>query len=283
MGSSARIVRLATLGDPLGLQPIAEAIFGVGDRRPDWFARKLARECVDPALSVVALADDGEAPLGYVLVGTPPSRRPAARTAGTGVLEIARGLGLGRALVTAALAAVAADHGALEVWAEDGREPFWIALGFAVVRSFDTLLAFGRAPAGAMHLPAATTWEPATPYHEHQAFLAEAWKRVPAHERGTFELTTPQGAAIVHVARENRALAIHRTLVQAREPARVHAIALAAYAAVLERIPSDVPVVLIGADRVSSVTASLREQEWTVVQRGSLVSRSAGQAEGSPR
>ena len=280
---SARIVSLATLGDPVRLQPLAEAIFGAGDRRPDWFARKLARECVDPSLSFVALAEHSDEPLGYVLVGTPPSRRPSARTAGTGVVEYARGLGLGRALVSAALTAVAADHDALEIWAEDGRESFYFALGFAAVRSFDTLLAFGRGPAGALQLPAAATWDCATAYHEHQVFLAEAWQRVSSHERGTFNLTTPHGAAILHVCRENRALAIHRTLVQARESTRVDAIAIAAYAALLERIPSDTPVVLVGADRVSSVTASLREREWTVVQRGTLVSCRAGQAQGGPR
>src|SRR5690606_23057275 len=42
--------------DLAALTRLAEAMFGRGDRPPGWLARKLARERVDPDLSVLAVA-----------------------------------------------------------------------------------------------------------------------------------------------------------------------------------------------------------------------------------
>jgi hypothetical protein len=275
-----RIVSLAHLGrDPTvvaaRLQPLAESIFGAGDRRPDWLARKLFRECVDVDLSRLAIAgddpDDASAWLGYVLVGTPPSLRPAARTAGTGVVAYARGAGLGRALVESALAGVAArdDLDSLEILAEQGRETFYSRLGFVPVQSLATLLAFGRGEV-ALQLPPAAPWDDGTPATDVQAFLAEAWSRTPASERGTFELATPHGRVTLHVCREGVALAIHRTRVDAPLEC-VNTAASAAYDAFLDAIPDGTPALLVGIDRVSSVTRSLDASGWIVVQRATLV------------
>jgi len=289
---SVRVEPLAVLGDPVRLQPLAERIFGKGDRRPDWFARKLAREHVDPRLSRIAIdgdPDDPHAWRGYILVGSPPSRHPAARTAGTGVVADARGRGLGRALVESALAAVAADHDALEILAEAGREPFYERLGFTRVHAFATLLAFGRNPdASPLELPPPRPWDPGPGFHERQAFLAEAWEGTPACERGSVAITTTHGDAILHVCRENRALAIHRTLVAPHEgaadvmaaPQMVDRLARAALDAWLARVPTATPVVLVTAPRVSSIT---EDGMWVVVQRGTLVRARAGQVKDGPR
>jgi GNAT superfamily N-acetyltransferase len=289
---SVRIEPLAVLGDPVRLQPLAERIFGKGSRRDDWLARKLVRECVDPHLSRIAIdgdTDDPDAWQGYVLVGTPASRHPAARTAGTGVAPHARGRGLGRALVESALLAVAraGDHDALEILAEHGREPFYERLGFARVRPFATLLAFGRGPENAvLELPPPLPWDPEIGCREHQGFLAEAWHGTPAHERGSFAIATPHGNAIVHVCRENRALAIHRTVVTTADAKRDDTIADAALDALLARVPAATPVVLVGTHRVSSVTDDSPQSphsRWIVVQRGTLVRARAGQRAGGPR
>jgi GNAT superfamily N-acetyltransferase len=287
---STTIVPLAALGDPTRLQPLAEAIFGTGDRRRDWLARKLDRECVDPSLSRVAIegdVDDPSAWRGYVLVGTPPSRRPAARTAGTGVIASARGRGIGRALVRAALEAVA-DAGLyeeLEILAEDGREPFYERLGFARERAFATLLAFGRGME--KPLPAPLPWDPGPRCREIHGFLAEAWARTPSLERGTDVISTPHGTAILHVCRENRAFAIHRTLVVDRPGVDIEATAIAAWDAWLDRIREGTPALIVGVDAapsgagsVSSVTAAFTACEgsrWIVAQRGTLVRAHAGQ------
>jgi len=285
---SVRIVPLAAAGDPTGLQPLAEAIFGAGDRRPDWFARKLVRECVDPEPPRLAIDDelgppgDPRAWLGYVLVGTPPSRQPTARTAGTGVLAAARGRGLGTALVQAAMQACArAGYDALELWAEDGQESFYRRLGFVPVLLFETLLAFGRAPAGApLELPPPLPWDaPPEPSDtprlepvEVQSFLAEAYERTPTAERGTVRITTPHGLAHAHLCREGRAIAIHRTLVPPYDPTSD---ALTLFDAVLARSPPQTPVVLVAIDRVSSITASLCNRDatapWQPIQRGAIV------------
>lgn len=279
---STAIVPLSAIGDPTRVQSLAESIFGTGDRRADWLARKLDRECVDPELSRLAVdgdADDPSAWRGYVLVGTPPSRRPAARTAGTGVVASARGEGIGGALVQAALEAVA-DAGlyeTLEILAEDGRESFYERLGFVRERSFATMLAFGRGTD--RPLPAPLPWDPGPRCREIHGFLAEAWARTPSVERGTDVISTPHGTAILHVGRENRALAVHRTLVVDRPGVDPSATAIAAWDAWLDRIGEGTPALLVGIE-VSSITASLADGDgsrWIVAQRGTLVRAHAGQ------
>jgi GNAT superfamily N-acetyltransferase len=275
---SERIVALAELGDPTRAATLAERAFGAGDRAPGWFARKLLREHVDLELSRVVLdgePDDPQAWLGYVLVGTPPSRAPAARTAGTAVVEAARGRGLGSALLRdAADRCRTRGFAALELWAEHDREGFYAKLGFTAVLRFDTLLAFARGDPE-LALPAAVPWAAPADLLELHGWLREAWERTPCDARASFRCDE----ALSHVAREGRAFAIHRT---ALAPALLAAPTRTAawFDALLQRLPAPAPVVAIALDRVSSITAELREHGWSVAQRGTVMSLrlSAGQA-----
>lgn len=274
--SGPRIVALAELGDPARLQPLAEAIFGAGDRRPDWFVRKLAREHVDPRLSQVATDGDADDParwLGYVLVGTPPSRAPAARTSGTGVRADARGHGLGGALLHAAVTAAAhAGIPALELWAEHDRRSFYAAHGFVVRRTFETWLTFARGRERD-ELPTPTAFDrPGS--RVVGEFLREAWEHADA--RHSFD----HDGVLVHLAREGVAHAIHRILAA---PEVSDAGIVAALDRVIERLPAAAPVLAIAIDRprdgeaVSSITGSLAarldDAGWRVVQRGHVMVR----------
>ena len=63
-----RVVPLAGLPLP-ALERLARRIFGDGDRPAGWLARKLAREAVDPRLSVLALAagpDPQDTPISHM-------------------------------------------------------------------------------------------------------------------------------------------------------------------------------------------------------------------------
>ncbi len=269
---SQRIVALAELGDPGRLATVAEAAFGRGERRPGWFPRKLWREHVDVELSRVAIdgaSDDPDALLGYVLVGTPPSRAPAARTAGTAVRPDVQGRGLGAALLReAAAAARARGCTALELWAEHERVDFYARLGFTTLFAFDTLLAFATGDPG-LALPEPTSWDPpdAPATLELHAWLPEAWARTPAIERASFR----DAEGLAHVAREGVAFVVQRTLLAADvigSPVR----ATRWFDALLQRMPAPAPVVLVALDRVSSITAALREHGWSVAQRGAVMS-----------
>ncbi len=270
-----RIISLADIGDPLRVQPLAEAIFGRGDRRPDWFARKLVREHVDPGLSQLAIAGEPGDPAcwgGYVLVGTPPSRAPAARTAGTGVRVEARGRGLGTALLEAAAnAARCAGFAALELWAEHARGSFYAAHGFVVQRSFETWLTFARGQTED-RLPAPLPFD-RTKTLVIGEFLREAWEHSDAGERHSFD----HGGVRVQVAREGVAFAIHRVLADPEIPADLIAEALRR---VVERLPAPAPIVAIALDTVSSITgplgACLARDGWRVVQRGAVMLRQLG-------
>lgn len=266
---SERIVALADLDDRGQLTALAERAFGKGSRSAGWLARKQAREHVDPSLSRVVIdgdVDDEAAWLGYVLVGTPPSRAPAARTAGTVVDPRVHGRGLGTALVrSAAQACRARDFTALELWAEHERVGFYERLGFTTLLAFDTLLAFAAGPRG-VALPDAQPWDPddARALVQLHAFLPEAWARTP--ERTT--LRDDHGLA--HVAREGVAFVVHRTLLAAdvlASPAR----ALAWFDALLRRLPAAAPVCLVALDRVSSITRALHEHGWSIAQRGCVM------------
>lgn len=268
---SERIVALADLDDRGQLAALAERAFGKGSRNADWLARKQYREHVDPRLSRVVIdgdPDDDDAWRGYVLVGTPPSRAPAARTAGTAVDPRVHGRGLGTALVhDAAQACRARGFTALELWAEHDRVGFYERLGFTTQLAFDTLVAFAEGPVDGA-LPAAQPWDPAGTMSlvELHAWLPEAWTRTPIAER----CTVRDDDGLAHVAREGVAFVVHRTLSFAdvlAAPARV----LAWFDALLRRLPASAPVCLVALDRVSSITRALREHGWSVAQRGCVM------------
>jgi ribosomal protein S18 acetylase RimI-like enzyme len=268
---SERIVALGELEDRGQLAALAERAFGSGSRRADWLARKRWREHVDPSLSQIAIdgdPDDPEAWRGYVLVGTPPSRAPAARTAGTAVDPVARGRGLGSALVrTAAAATRARGFTSLELWAEHDRVGFYERLGFTTRLAFDTLLSFACG-APTLPLPDGQPWDPAgaLSLHELHAWLPEAWSRTPAIDRRTHR----DHDGLAHIAKEGVSLTVHRTMLFAdvlASPTRT----VAWLDALLQKLPAPAPVCLVALDRVSSITLALREHGWSVAQRGNVM------------
>lgn len=257
-------------GGLAGLQPLVEAVFGAGDRPAGWFGRKLARECLDDALTRVAfVGDDPTDPrawIGFVLAGRPPSRRPAVRAAGVGVLAAWRRRGVAAALLDS-LAAASVDLGAtaIEVAASPGALPLYRACGFVDVQATTTLLAFGR---GA-HSPSSppTPWDtPRQPLELH-GYLQEAWERTPDAERTT--LAWPELAVTHHVCREGRAFAVHRTVTASTG---AHALD-AAFDHLLERLPDGAPVLALAVPLVSSITGSLRSAGWVDVQYAAIVRR----------
>ncbi|MBC8074178.1 MAG: hypothetical protein IAG13_38015, partial [Deltaproteobacteria bacterium] len=158
-------------------------------------------------------------------------------------------------------------HTALELWAEHGREAFYTRCGFTPVLAFETLLAFARGEPGSA-LPEATTWDPPVAMIELHGWLREAWERTPFDQRASFR---SDELALAHLAREGRSFAIHRTLL-APDVADAVPDVLACFDRLLQRLPAPAPVLAIALDRVSSITAALREHGWSVAQRGTVMS-----------
>ncbi|MCY1006646.1 hypothetical protein OV079_14010 [Nannocystis pusilla] len=244
------------------LTALAEDIFGRGERAPGWFARKLEREDVDRELSVLAVAAGApehvpqDMLFGYFLIGQDPSDR-LAHSAGLGVIAARRGGGLGRALVEAAAARLADRFTALRVLAEPEREAFYARLGLVATARRVTLLAHGTCPISPVRWDreladhAKQPWSPAPTDREAIevcAWRPGAWARTPPTLAATLE---PLPGAWAHVSREGRALLVQRMLVaRGVDP-------LAAVAALLARTPTSMPLLLYGADPVSSITAAL--------------------------
>lgn len=269
-----RIVAGTVVGDLVRLQSLAEQAFGAGDRRPQWFTDKLDRECVDPELTQIAML--GDDPIGYVLVGRPPSCAPAVRAAGTAVLQAWRHRGIASALLDSATQAAA--DAPLELWAQDELAPFYVARGFTLVRSVTTLLAFARGTRS--ELPPPQPWANGGGFELH-AYLQEAWTRTDPTRRHT--LVFEDLGARVHVCCEGRAFALHRTVVDdvARAPE--------VFDRVLERLPAAAPVIAIALPEpnpktkvVSSVTLTLRAAGWVDIQRSRILRR-AGHLVQRPR
>ena len=250
---------------PDALDRLAERVFGAGDRPAGWLARKLAREAIDPALSVLAVRSGAPDPapedslLGYLLVGREPGD-PVAHSAGVGLIPEARGRGLGgRLLAHAADRLRRAGLAALRVLAEPAREPWYAREGLVVRARRVTLLAFGTCPISPVptrKLP----WspDPAAGGVELCGWRAGIWERTPSTLAESLELAP---GAWAHVSREGVARLVHRLVgPPERDPA-------ALVEALLARIPRGTPVLLYGADAVSSVTARLRERGLTDVQR----------------
>ncbi|MBX7081041.1 MAG: GNAT family N-acetyltransferase [Nannocystaceae bacterium] len=286
---SIAITPAASLAQLAALQPVAEAIFGPGDRRRDWLARKLRRECVEPRLCRIAVAsgDGTDRVRGYVLVGRPPSLPGLARTAGTGVLPTAQGHGVGTALLQAA-AAAAADDGcsALELWGTPAREPYYRARGFEVVARVVTLRADGCGDAqhwrDGLDEPDDAEGMSSLPH----GYLDEAWRRTEDEHRGVLWVDRPR--AWIRITREGVAFVLHRIVVQRS------ADAAAVLQRVRQRLPAGAPILALalrepgrpgdadaalGSDEpttreaVSSVTASLRRRGWRDAQRATILRR----------
>jgi GNAT superfamily N-acetyltransferase len=267
------MVAAAELGDPGRLEGLVRRVFGDGDRPAGWFHRKLRRERVDLRLSPVAVragADpqDPAAWLGYVLVGTPPSRGDAVRTAGTGVRAEARGHGVGGLLVAgAAELAAAAGHRRMELMAEAAVVPFYLRHGFVPVLETLTALAFARGSEGALGPP--PPWRALAPgEREVVAWLPEAWEGTElAARHGLAWTSTAGGPATVWLSREGIAWLVQRLVAPADRP-------LPALAAMLqERLPAGAPVVLPLLPARAPATLALLDAGFVAVQRGVLLER----------
>lgn len=246
-----RDVDLATL------EPVARQIFGAGDRPPGWFARKLAREGVDPALSSLAFGTGGEV-VGYLLVGDEPGPHAPllAHCAGLGVLPNHRGRGLGPALVACSLAALRRRHAhALHALAEPPRRSFYAQLGFHPLAARHTLhsTGLGRHDADlAAHPPA--PWQ--LPGRSVASWRAGTWSRTPKPLAATLHLE--RGA--VHLSREGQAILVQRMCVDAaddHDDAETIAATHATLEALRHHFATTTPILLYGCNTVSCVTASL--------------------------
>lgn len=266
------VVPASEVGDVVRLEALARDVFGPGQRPQGWFARKLRREHVDPALSRVAVASgcapqDAGAWLGYVLVGTPPSLGTAARTAGTGVLARARGHGIASALLDAAAQATAASGRAhLELVAEAPTEAFYRARGFVVVRRLVTVLEFGRGAPPGRRIAAASAHEDedgATELDLGSALLPEAWHGTEATARHCIRTA----GARARITDEGRAALVHGVGADDRVSLD------AALDEVLDALAPARPALLAMLDEVSPITARLQSRGWSPVQRGTLLRR----------
>lgn len=267
--SPVRIVPLDTLPQPRRLATVAEAVFGAGDRPEDWFARKLRRECVDSSLSPVAIdpacdPDDVRGWLGYVLVATPPSLGHAVRTAGTGVIESARGRGIGGALLSrAAYLAAAAGYTELQLLSAPERVSFYERHGLTVAEQRVTLVRPSCGPRE-VALAGPQPWDgnrDVEPAHVLSQWLREAWVHTESTRRHTVAL--PGGFA--HVSVEGRALLVHRC-VASGDP-------VAAMQSLLAALPGGRAVLLPLTCRVSTITRALLEHGWHPIQAATLLRR----------
>lgn len=273
--------------DTAALTRLAEAVFGRGERPAGWLARKLAREGVDPDVSVLAVTPGSEKHvqedmlLGYFLIGQEPGD-PVAHSAGLGVAARARGSGLGRALVEAAAARLAGGEGwgarskdprpaILRVLAEPEREGFYARLGFAVAARHVTLLTHGTCPISPLDHARDLEAHPPAPWSpppmpddalEVCGWRAGVWARTPGG--ATIE---PLPGAWAHVSREGRALLVQRLVVAPGLDPRTVVDALVA------RTPIGAPLLLYGAAAVSSITARLLQRGLQPAQRFAAMDR----------
>ncbi|MEM9460676.1 MAG: GNAT family N-acetyltransferase [Myxococcota bacterium] len=270
MPTEPRIVPARTLGDPRRLEPLARQIFGPGDRPAGWFSRKLRRERVDPDLSPVAIEADAPAHdpagwLGYVLVGTPPSRGDAVRTAGTGVQPRARGQGVGgRLLETVIRWSRDAGYRRVELLAEHATLPFYRRHGFSSRHPTVTAVAFGHGTR--------TAWVPPPPWgelgpqeHEPVAWLPETWAGTERTHRRGLRWPTRAGPVTAWISQEGVAWLVQRLVAPRSVPLTYLAATLRA------QIPLAAPLVLPLLPADAPQTRALLDMGWSVAQRGALL------------
>ncbi|MEM6295623.1 MAG: GNAT family N-acetyltransferase [Myxococcota bacterium] len=264
-----RVVSAAAIGDLNRLEPLARAVFGEGRRAPQWFHRKLYRECVAADASVLLTrADDPRDDAGWVgygLLGWPPSLAPVARTAGIGLIPGERGRGLGRRLVTA-LCDAARNGGAtaIHIPAPPDRVSFYARCGLQAADPTVTLLSFGLHDDSRPHR--VEDWQSPTPGPIVIEWLADAWQRTPAHARYTWR--TNDGAHRFDVSIEGRAHVVQRWT------AAPGADVLAGTEAWRRAVPSGAPALLQDLPAVSSITGSLETAGWARVQTTVMMRRS---------
>lgn len=269
-----RLARVCDTDLPLpALQPLAEAVFGAETRAPGWFVRKLAREAVDPRRSFLAFGT-GDAPIGYVLLGDEPGEN-MAHSAGLGVLLEHRGRGVGSALIEHAVAALRGAMPVLQILAEPPRRRFYERLGFVAARVCHTLQSAARGTASLdLREQPPAAW--ALPGHAIAGWRAGTWSRTPSAEAATLSLL--DGAAWVHVSRENRAILVQRMCVADGSSTEILARTHAALDELRGRFVRGTAILMYGCEAVSCVTASLLHGDtWRVVQTALEMRRAIGE------
>lgn len=264
---TVRIVSAAEAGDLARLESLARRIFGQGDRAAGWFTRKLSRERVDPELSRLAVdgdIDDPAAWQGYILVGTPPSLHPVARTAGTGVVPEARGFGLGPQLVESAARHVALKGFAgLRLGAKEDLEGFYLRLGFEPIQTDSTILSFGRGADASIEFGSSAVWFSRRERTVAQ-WLEEAWTDTSAIDRTEIVLPCGRNQLRALISREGQALVAHRIAVNGpASPAEV----AETLEALRDRVASGVPLLLLGVNPRGPVIRIMLDLGWSEVQR----------------
>lgn len=269
-----RTITAAELGGLARLEGLARRVFGDGNRPAGWFERKLRREHVDPRLSPVAVAAGGDphdpaAWLGYVLVGTPPSLGDAVRTAGTGVVPLVRGRGVGGRLLVAAMElARDAGHRCMQILAEAEAVPFYARHGFETVTATVTALSFARGPGREPAAPP-RSWRALGPGEQAPVeWLREAWEGTEASARHGLGWQATHGRVTAWLSREGTAWLVQRLVAPAGEPPTALA------ESILARLPAGAPVLLPLLPADAPATHELLASGWVVAQRGALLRRS---------
>ncbi len=256
---------LASASDlPLpALQPLAEAVFGAGERAATWFTRKLAREAVDPTLSILAFGP-GDIPVAYLLICREPDD-PTAYSSGLGVLPAHRGRGLARALLTRAAEVLPpAGMRRLQMTSEPTQRAFYERLGFLAGPTQHTLQCIAHGPGLDLRAHPPRPWP--LPGRQVAGWREGTWSRTPSDDAATLSLA---GHAWAHVSREGHALVVHRLCITDDTPSTIAAQTHAALDELRDRVARSTPLLLLGCDAVSCVTASwLQTGPWQVVQTG---------------
>lgn len=273
-GGEIRARGLAAREDLTALEATARAIFGEGERRPGWLARKIGREAVVPGLSVIVFeVGRPEVVIGYALVGQPVSLPGVARTAGVGVLPGWRGRGVGRLLIAEVRRrAATAGLAGLEVLADGRSRGFFAGLGLRERAASWTLSAAGlglhAGPRGR-----ARAWEQAG-MSAFSEWLAEAWTGTPEGSRWSLAIRGAEGGGLAHVSAEGRAWLVQRLLLAA--PARGAAAVVAVAEGVREYAPRGTPTLLYGCPAGAPATTALLGRGWSVAQESFVMRQELG-------
>jgi GNAT superfamily N-acetyltransferase len=265
------IVEVEGFEQLVALQALTEQIFGVGQRAPGWFRRKLIREGVEPRLSAIAIDRASGEPCGHVLVGGAASLGNRVRGSTIAVTTAMRGRGIGRALIDFADArAHACGFEQLEFLCEDERLNWYLRQGFTLVERQLSLCASGlglhdELPTGVEIEAAPLSRDPLW------TWLPEIWMRTPTSERAYLELdASGHGRARIWLTREGRAWLAQRLELDHGE-ALVHVVGQ-----LRRKLATDTPLLLYPCTAETPTTEALTSAGFMPMQRSSLVRRPTG-------